>query len=263
VRYCLYMTTLSFLRYAAIFALLAPGQSEAQPVSGKLMVAAASDLNFALEEVKREFIRANPRVEIGITYGSSGNLDSQIRNGAPFDVFLSADAAYTRRLESEGLAAKGSGFLYALGRAAVWVPAGSALDPARALTSPALRHLAIANPRHAPYGRAAEAALRSMGLYDKLAPKFVLGENISQTLQFVQSGAAEAGIIALSLVAAPAMRGEGRYWELPASSYPRLEQGGAVIRDSAAARAFCAYLRSAAGRAILKRYGFTEPASSK
>ena len=108
----------------------------------------------------------------------------------------------------------------------------SALDPATALRSGAVRHLAIANPQHAPYGRAAEAALRHMGLWDAVQAKLVLGENIAQTLQFVQSGAADAGIVALSLALAPAARGQGRYWEIPLDAYPRMEQGGVILKDS-------------------------------
>ena len=119
-----------------------------------------------------------------------------------------------------------------------------------------MRHFAIANPQHAPYGRAAEAALRSLGVYDGLRPKLVLGENISQTLQFVESGAADAGIVALSLALAPAARAAGRYWEIPPDSYPRMEQGGIILKDSEAARQFRAYLLSGDGRRILQQFGF-------
>jgi len=205
----------------------------------KLTVAAAADLKFALDEIATRYPGA-----LEISFGSSGNFFTQIHNGAPFDIFLSADVEYARKLSP-------AVFTYAVGRIVVWVPASSTLDPATALRSDALKHLAIANPQHAPYGRAAEAALRHMGIYDAVKPKLVLGENISQTLQFVESGAAEAGIVALSL----ATRG-GRYWTIPPEAYPRLEQGGVILKDSPAARAFRDFLLSDEGRRILKQYGF-------
>jgi len=146
-----------------------------------------------------------------------------------------------------------------VGRLVVWVPAGSPLDPATALREPSVKHVAIANPQHAPYGRAAQAALRTLGLEESLEPKLVLGENIAQTLQFVESGAADAGIVALSLALAPPVRARGRYWEIPLDAYPRLEQGGIILKDSQAARDFRAFLLSAGGRRILKQYGFVVP----
>src|SRR5215472_11403048 len=219
----------------------------------KLTVAAAADLNFAMEEVARQYRATHPDVELAIAYGSSGNFHAQIRNGAPFDIFLSADVDYARRLATS----PADVFPYAEGRIVVWVPGGSPLDPATALRAPTLRRLAIANPDHAPYGRAALTALRGMGLYDTLRPKLVLGENIAQTFQFVQSGAADAGIVALSLALAPKARGEGRYWEIPQSLYPKLEQGGVILHDSAAARALRDRLLSDEGRRVLAQYGFS------
>jgi molybdate transport system substrate-binding protein len=220
------------------------GRQDAAPVR----IAAASDLNFALEAIAREYPG-----KLAISYGSSGNFATQIANGAPFDVFLSADVEYARRLapRPEDL------FAYATGRIVVWVPAGSQLDPAEALRSPALHRLAIANPQHAPYGRAAQAALRSMGLWDGLQPKIVMGENIVQTLQFAESGAADAAIVALSLAVAPAARDKGRYQEIAPDLYPRMEQGGVILKDTAGARAFRDYLMSPAGRNILKQFGFS------
>jgi molybdate transport system substrate-binding protein len=141
----------------------------------------------------------------------------------------------------------------------LWVPPKSPLDPATALRDPRLHHLAIANPDHAPYGRSAEAMLRSLGLYDSIQPKLVLGENIAQAFQFAQSGAADAGIVALSLALAPQVRGEGRYWEVPPSLYPRMEQGGILLHDSAAARDFRDVLTSDAGRRALSEFGFSVP----
>jgi molybdate transport system substrate-binding protein len=243
---------------AALAALLGSACAHrAEPA--KLSVAAASDLQFALADASSEFRRAYPLTELQIAYGSSGNFATQIRNGAPFDLFLSADVQYPRALAKDGLARVDSIFVYAVGRLAVWVPASSPLDPATALHDASVGHVAIANPAHAPYGRAAEAALRQMGLYDSVASKLVLGENISQTLQFVQSGAADVGLVALSLATAPTVRGQGRYWEVPLDAYPKMEQGGVILKDSAAARAFRAWLLAPAGRRLLRQYGFYLP----
>jgi len=225
----------------------------------KLSIAAASDLQFALAEAASQFRQQHPKIDVQVDYGSSGNFATQIRNGAPFDLFLSADVQYPRDLARDRLARADSIFIYAAGRLAVWVPASSPLDPATALRDPAVKRIAIANPQHAPYGRAAEAALRSMGLYDSVQKKLVLGENISQTLQFVQSGAADVGMVALSLATAPTVRGQGRYWEVPLNSYPKLEQGGVILKESAAAREFRDWLLAPAGRSLLKQYGFFLP----
>jgi len=220
-----------------------------------LTIAAAADLNFALEELGRPYRSAHPGLDLRVAYGSSGNFYAQIRNHAPFDVFLSADIDFARRLAAKPEAV----FTYAVGRIVVWVPPNSPLDPATALRAPGLQHLAIANPEHAPYGRAAQAALRALGLHDTLQPKLVLGENVAQTFQFVQSGAADAGIVALSLVLAPKVRGQGRYWEVPQDLYPTLEQGGIILHDSPAARDFRDLLLSPAGRSILSEFGFSQP----
>ncbi len=229
------------------------------PAPHSLSIAAAADLNFALEELTREYRAEHPALMLRVAYGSSGNFYTQLQNHAPFDIFLSADVDYPRKLANEGLAAEDSLFIYGIGRIAVWVPANSALDPQTALRSPSLHHLAIANPQHAPYGRAAQAALRKMGIYDSVEAKLVLGENISQTLQFAQSGAADAGIVALSLVSAPSVKDQGRYWEIPIEDYPRIEQGGVIVKESPDAREFRSWLMSPGGRTILKRYGFSLP----
>jgi molybdate transport system substrate-binding protein len=260
VRYhCL--TEMLASRYAAValgIALTAASFGRPAPAS-KLSIAAAADLQFALADAARQFQQQHPNTQLAIDYGSSGNFYAQIRNGAPFDMYLSADVQYPRNLAHDGVIGADAVFVYAAGKIAVWVPASSKLDPATALRDPSVRHLAIANPQHAPYGRAAEAALHSMGIYDSVAPKLVLGENISQTLQFVQSGAADAGIVALSLAVAPNVRAQGRYWEIPANQYPKIEQGGAILKDSPAAREFRDWLLGASGRALLQQYGFSLP----
>lgn len=241
--------TLSPIRYALLAAVLSACSS---PRTTTLNVAAAADLNFAMQDVVTAFQSRHTATHVQVAYGSSGNFATQIQQGAPFDLFLSADIAYARKLRSDV-------FTYGVGRIAVWVPANSALDPQSALTDARVKHLAIANPQHAPYGRAAEAALRSMDLWARLQPRLVLGENIAQTMQFVQSGAADAGIVALSLALAPATRDHGRYWEVPLDCYPRMEQGGVILRDSPAAREFRDFLLSDNGRRILKQYGFFLP----
>ncbi|MDR3703642.1 MAG: molybdate ABC transporter substrate-binding protein [Candidatus Sulfopaludibacter sp.] len=248
--------------------LLCTGCGPQRLAPAKLIIAAAADLQFAMEDVSRQFHAAYPQVQTQIVYGSSGNFYAQIRNGAPFDIFLSADLEYPRQLTQQGLAFPQSLFTYAVGRLAVWAPAQSPLDVARlqmkVFEDPAVKHVALANPAHAPYGKAAEAALRHFGVYDAVAGKIVLAENIAQTLQFVQSGAAEAGIVALSLAVAPPVRPQGRYWEVPLDAYPRMWQGGVILKraqSSSAAAAFRTYLTSTAGRQILQQYGFSLPAN--
>ena len=242
-----------------VAALLACAGCSPKPALQTLSIAAAADLQFALDDLARGFRAAHPGVVLRISYGSSGNFFMQLQNQAPFDLFLSADVAYPRQLVQQGIGVKDSIFIYAVGRIAVWTPARSPLDPKAALESPALRHLAIANPQHAPYGRAAEAALRSLGVYDRVQSKLVLGENIAQTLEFVQSGAADAGVVALSLALAPAVRGQGRYWEIPLNAYPRMEQGGVIVKDSSAARAFRSWMLAPQGVRVLQAYGFSLP----
>jgi len=241
------------LRYLALAALLLTACTRRSPAT--LTVAAASDLQFAMQEITEPFRAAHRELDLRIVYGSSGNFFTQIRNGAPFDVYLSADMSYPRQLT----ATPGDVFRYAVGRIVLWTPPGSPLDPATALQDVRLQRLAIANPAHAPYGRAAEATLRAQGLYDTLKPKLVFGENIAQTLQFVQSGAADAGIVALSLVLAPQLRGKGRYLELPQSLYPPLEQGGIILHDSPEAREFRDLLLSPAAGRVLTNFGFSLP----
>jgi molybdate transport system substrate-binding protein len=254
---------------AALFLLLwAAGPDRvraADPPRPRLSVAAAADLKFAMDELVAAFGRSHPEIEVAVTYGSSGTFFSQISNGAPFDLYLSADVDYPKRLAEVGLAPKDGVFLYGVGRIVLWVPASSGIDVERGLqvlASPDVRKIAIANPRHAPYGRAAEAALRAAGVYEAVKGKLVLGENVAQTAQFVQSGSADAGIIALALARAPALAKEGRHFEIPLETYPRIEQGGVILgraREPEAARALRDFIVGPDGRATLKRYGFFLP----
>ena len=224
----------------------------------EFLIAAAADLRFAMDEMAAQFQASHPEATVKTSYGSSGQFTSQIENGAPYDVFCSADASYPRKLAEEGLALPGSEFVYAIGHIVVWVPASSPiqLTGAQALRDPSIRHIAIANPEHAPYGKAAEAALRSLGLYAEVKDKLVYGENVSQALQYVETGAAEIGIVSHSLVKG------GRSWEVPPDSYPKMEQGGIILKstkNTALAQQFRAFLLGEQGRAILKRYGFYLP----
>lgn len=229
-----------------------------------LRIAAAADLRFALEELLAVYREAHPDVEVRATYGSSGTLFAQLEHEAPFDLYLSADVSYPRRLAEEGLVAPPGAFTYAVGRIVVWVPADSSLDVERlglrALLQPSVRAVAIANPEHAPYGRAAVAAMRWAGVDGAVEDRLVLGESAAQAAQFVQAGAADVGIIPLSLALAPGV--EGRWFLVPAQAHPAIVQGGAILRwasDPGAARAFVELLLGRTGRRVLGRYGFEEP----
>jgi molybdate transport system substrate-binding protein len=249
-------------------ALLAPGGCSSTPSDRprEVTVAAAADLKFALDDVVAGFEKAHPDVNVKVTYGSSGNFFAQLNNRAPFDVFFSADVDYPRKLVAEGLADKDSEFTYAVGHLVVWVPKESPLDVeklgAKALLEPSVRKVAIANPKHAPYGRAAEAALKSLGVYEQVKDRLVLGENVAQAAQFAETGSADAGVFALSLALAPTLRERGRFWEVPPDAFPRLEQGAVVLswaKDRSAADALCSYVKGSEGRAVLRRYGFVLP----
>ena len=223
-------------------------------------VAAASDLNFAIKEIIQHF-EGETGHNVRLTLGSSGNFYAQIVNGAPFDVFLSADVDYPRQLEKAGRAESGSIFIYGIGGIALWVRKTSSLRPDQAgmktLLEPSVRKIAIANPEHAPYGRAAVAAMQKANVYDSVKSKLVLGENISQAAQFVQSGAADIGIIGLSIAMSEPMQRTGVYWVIPRDTYPRLEQGAVLLkRGGPGAKAFLDWLKSEPARMILQKYGF-------
>ena len=243
-----------------------PASKSSAGIAREVRIAAASDLKFALEELAAQFEKQHPGIKLNPTFGSSGNFYAQLANKAPFDVFLSADIGFPRKLIEEGHASKDSEFLYAVGHLVVWAPNDSKLDVEKlgleALADPSVKKVAIANPKTAPYGRAAEAALKSQGVYDRVRDRLVLGENIAQTAQWVETGAADVGVIALSLALAPAMRDNGRSWPVPTSAHPPLEQGGVILnwaQDREAADTFRKFLTSDSARATLKRYGFVLP----
>jgi molybdate transport system substrate-binding protein len=226
-----------------------------------LTVAAASDLQPALPAIASQFEKDSGQ-KVTLTFGSSGNFFTQIQNGAPFDVYLSADIAYPRRLEASGGAERGSLYQYATGRLVLWTRNDSGIDVRRGLAvlvDARVRRVAVANPVHAPYGRAAVAALRHEQLYDHVRPKFVLGENISQAAQFAQSGSADVGLLALALALSPTLKNSGTYVDIPASWYPPIEQAAVILASSkqkALARQFIDYLKTPASVRTLQAFGF-------
>jgi len=257
------------LAAAILTSLFVPGlgateKTKSEP-GAELTVAAAADLKFAFDDLVKEFNEKNPTAKVSITFGSSGNFFTQIQNGAPFDLFFSADIEYPRKLAEAGLGVD-EVFPYSIGRLVIWALKSSSVDVKKlgmkALLEPSVHKIAIANPNHAPYGRAAVAALKKLQVYDQIQPKLVFGENIAQTAQFVQSGAADIGILALSLAIAPQMAEAGQYWEVPLDAYPKMEQGGLILKSSKnieGARAFRDFVLNEHGRALLKRYGFFLP----
>jgi molybdate transport system substrate-binding protein len=197
-----------------------------------------------------------------VIYGSSGNFVQQLQNGAPFDMFFSANLDYPRQLEAAGLVEPGTFYQYATGKIVVWVPNDSKLDLTsglKVLLDPSVRKIAIANPQHAPYGKAAVAAMRKENIYEQVKEKFVLGEDISQAASFVASGSADAGVVALSLAVSPNMKDRGRYVEVPDGEYPPIQQACVILRSSRnkdVARQFLKFIQSSPIRELLQKYGF-------
>lgn len=261
------MLRIVFFVFVTGAGLLATGQCSrpAADAVATVRVAAAANLKFALDEVVARLARRQPSTRVETTYGSSGSMHAQLQQRAPYDVYLAADVEYPRDLVSRGIGSDGDLFTYAVGRIVLWVPNRSRLaierDGLGALVDAA--RIAIANPRHAPYGKAAEAALRDAGVWNDVSRKLALGQNVAQTAQFVQSGAADAGIIAKSFAVAPAMRAAGRFWEIPEKAYPRLAQGGLVLPWAASREGAVRlrdYLLSDEGRQVLAAHGFGLPA---
>jgi molybdate transport system substrate-binding protein len=262
----------SVLRLALVWGLLvAPlcvlpnaAQGQEQSKSITLTVAAAADLSSALREIAANYQRKTG-VALKLSFGASGMLTQEIQNGAPFDVFLSADMDYPRQLIAGGAAEGASLSRYAEGKLILWIPADSRLDLVHqgmnVLLDPSVTKIAIANPQHAPYGRAAVAALKHADLYDRVKDRLVTGENVAQAAQFVESGNAQAGLVALAHALAPGMQNKGKYWEIPAEYYPALSQGAVVLARSEhkkEALDFLQYLKSDEGSGILRKYGFAK-----
>lgn len=230
--------------------------SEAQEIT----VAAAADQG-AMQDIAVGFQKDTGK-NVRVIYGSSGNFFQQIQNGAPFDVFFSANLDYPKKPDAAGLIQPGTYYEYARGKIVVWVPKDSKIDVSkglRAVLDPMVKKIAIANPQHAPYGQAAVAAMKKEGIYEEAKVRFVLGENISQTASFVISRSADIGIVALSFALSPNMKDKGRYTEIPSNEYPPIDQACVILRSSKnkeLAQQFLSYVKGTTVSDLLAKYGF-------
>jgi molybdate transport system substrate-binding protein len=251
----------------SLFLLLSIGARPAQAAEVPV-IAAASDLQFALEDIARRFTQDTGR-NVKLSFGSSGNFFRQISQGGPFELFMSADEQYALTLAEQGRAID-QGVLYALGRLVLFAPEGSPLAPdadlkgvKEALEKGQLKKFAIANPEHAPYGRRAEEALRHIGVWDAINDKLVFGENVAQAAQFATSGAAQGGIIAYSLALSPNVAKLGSYALIPEEWHQPLNQRMVLLKGAGeTARSFYEFMRGPSARAIMRRYGFVLPGES-
>jgi molybdate transport system substrate-binding protein len=229
----------------------------------EVVIAAAADLKFAMDSLIVLFSKINPDIHIKVTYGSSGNFFQQIANGAPFDIFFSADVDYPRQLQQQGKTLS-TVQVYGTGQLVLW---SKSLDPSidkmNTLLNSAVKKIAIANPAHAPYGQRADESLHYYGLAEKIKDKLVMGENIAATAQYAVSGAADIGIIALSLALSPTMQQSGgKYWLIPANSHQPLQQGFALLshaKDNSGAQQFVSFFTSPAAASVLRTFGFGQP----
>jgi len=248
---------------AALIGLISP-----LALAQEITVAAAADLQFAMQDVTARFHKETGKT-VKLIYGSSGNFFQQIQNGAPFDMFFSANLDFPKKLEAAGLTEPGSYYQYARGKIVIWAPKESKIgltSGLKALLDPSVKKIAIANPQHAPYGQAAVAAMQKENVYEHVKEKFVLGENISQTASFVVSGAADVGIVALSLALSPTMKEKGRYLDIPAGEYPPIEQACVILSSSKeknTARQFLSFMKTPAVAEVLRSYGFDVEGSVK
>ncbi|MCX8146054.1 MAG: molybdate ABC transporter substrate-binding protein [Azovibrio sp.] len=250
------MQRIKALFFAACLAVAGAAQAE------KVTIAAAADLKFAMDEIVAHFRAENPKDQVEVIYGSSGKFHTQVQQGAPYDLFFSADIGFAEELVKSGHAASNV-MPYALGRIVLWSPTLDASQMTLAsLADAKISRIAIANPKHAPYGKRAEEALRAMQLWDKVESKLVYGENIAHTAQFVQTGNAQVGIIALALALNPALAEKGRFYLIPEHLHAPLEQGFIITKraaGNAAARRFADYMNSKPARAVMTKYGFVLP----
>lgn len=234
--------------------------------AGKITIAAAADLKFAMDEIVAAFQRENPGEQVEAIYGSSGKFHTQVQQGAPYDLYFSADIAFPRELQKAGFAASAV-MPYALGRIVLWSNTRDATKMTLASLADAdIKRIAIANPKHAPYGKRAEEALRATGLWERVEPKLVYGENIAHAAQFVQTGNAQVGIIALALALNPQLASHGGYWLIPENLHQPLEQGFIITRraeNNPLAKQFADYMNSKPARAVMTRYGFVLPDDSR
>jgi len=254
-------TLLALLSWCLFLA--APMGAQAPGVS--LALAAAGDLRGALDELKARYEAQHPGLSLQLSYGASGSLTAQLLQGAPFDVFLSADLGFPEQLQKAGLVTSEGPIPYATGSLTLWVRRDLGLDPAaglKTLLDARVKAIATANPQVAPYGRAGEAALRQAGLLEAVKPRLVFADNIAQAAQFLQAGTAEAGLISASQARNPALQQAGLSWTVPSGAYPPLRQAAVILKRTAhpeQARAFLAFLMGPEGQALLARHGFGKP----
>jgi len=261
------MVNMNLKKVALIIALFLVGVSGRLCKAQEITIAAAADLQFVMQDIAARF-QKEPGNSVKPIYGSSGNFFQQIQQGAPFDMFFSANLDYARKLEAAGLSEDGTFYRYAIGKIVIWVPNDSKLDVSSGLQSllnPAIKKIAIANPQHAPYGQAAVAAMKKENIYDQVADKFVLGENISQTASFLLSRSADVGIVALSLALSPNMKDKGRYAEIPGTDYPPIEQACVILKSSQqkeTVKAFLKFIQTPTVTKLFRAYGFDVPNGS-
>jgi molybdate transport system substrate-binding protein len=251
---------------AATLALVFAGALRAAGATGRVSVAAASNLIFALDALNAAFRHTHPEIALTVSTGASGSLFAQIKNGAPFDVFLSADTDYPQRLVAEKLGEAGTLRTFATGRLVLWTtrPDLDVTNIAAAVRSPTLKKLALAQPKSAPYGRAAQAALEHLGVWGAVEPRIVYGENISQTAQFVETGNADAGFVAMSLIASGTLAGKGSWSEVSPRFYSGVSLDHALVitrrgASSPAAKRYVEFLATEPAREILRRFGYHVP----
>lgn len=254
------------LRLCAWFVLATLTAVFGHSASPNVSVAAAANLLYVLDALTAEFKRGAPAINVSVTTGASGSLFAQIKNGAPFDVFLSADTEYPRQIVAAGLGPRASLRTFATGRLVIWtMRAGLPLDDTAALLrSGTTKRIAIAQPKAAPYGRAAQTALEKLGVWQDVQPKLVFGESISQTAQFVDTGNADVGFVAMSLVLAPRLERRGQWREIPRDLYAAVSLDHSAVLTvrgaaNSAAREFLAFLATEPARKILEQYGYDTP----
>lgn len=257
------MNRLSWLLFLVLFF---PLQAWSAENPAAVTIAAASDLKYAMDELVAQFKKQHPEAAVEVVTGSSGKFYEQIVNSAPFDLFFSADTKFPQQLKDQGLAVSDV-HLYGRGQLVLW---SAGLDAAKmtlkSLTSAKIKKIAIANPQHAPYGMRAQEALEREGVWDKVKDRLVLGENIAQTAQFAESGAADVGILALSLAVSPTLKNKGTYSKVPESLYTPLDQGFVILKKAehnALAKTFADYVDSQPARTVLRNYGFVLPGEAQ
>jgi molybdate transport system substrate-binding protein len=257
------MFTLGATTAVALFSVGLASSCGAAPT---VSVAAAANLTYALDAINAEFHHAHPEIVVTTAYGASGNLFAQIQHGAPFDVLLSADTNYPAQLAQVGLGVKESLYGFAAGRLVLWTtrPGLGITDISTAVKDPTVKKIAIASPKTAPYGRAAQAAMEKLGVWGAAQAKLVTGENISQTAQFVETGNADIGFVALSLVLSSRLAERGTWHEVAPELYATVPLDHALILTTkgggnSAAHDYVAFLRSAAAKTILERFGYRVP----